>query len=180
MNREDTKALLATISSIYPNFNVPDKTATTTVWAAVLEPYDRGLIMKALQSYARNNTSGFAPSTGQLIEEAYTLCDSGIVPEGKAWDLLLKALKNGQDGYIEEYNALPKPIQKYVGSPWQLHMWANDTSFNESVERALFVKSYKGICESQKREFIANGMKQVAELTASDYKALETSSVDEL
>ena len=180
MTRDDTKVLLATISSIYPNFNVPDKTATLTVWAAILEPYDRKLIMDALKNFSRTNTSGFAPTTGQLIEEAYKCSDSGIIPESQAWDMLMKALRNGQDGYKEEYEKLPLPIQKYLGSPWQLHMWANDSDFKESVERALFAKSYSGICESLKRSFVANGMKQSIALTATENLALETSAGDDI
>ena len=180
MTREDTQKLLATMQALYPNFNVSDKTATVTVWAALLEPYDRPLIMKALQHFARTNTSGFAPTTGQLIDTAYSLCETDVVPEGKAWEMLMQAIKKGIDSYKEEYEKLPKPLQTYLGSPWQLHMWASSSDFNESVERALFVKAYKGICESDKKAFIANGMKQPIALTATENLALETSPADDI
>lgn len=173
MTREDTQKLLATMQALYPSFNVPDKTATVTVWAALLEPYDRPLIMKALQHFARTNTSGFAPTTGQLIDTAYSLCETDVVPEGKAWEMLMQAVKKGIDSYKEEYEKLPKSLQIYLGSPWQLHMWASSSDFNESVERALFVKAYKGICEADKKAFIANGMKQPQLIEKSEQLALE-------
>ena len=176
MTREDTQKLLATMQALYPNFNVSDKTATVTVWAALLEPYERPLIMKALQHFARTSTSGFAPTTGQLIDTAYSLCETDVVPEGKAWEMLMQATSKGIDSYKEEYEKLPKSLQIYLGSPWQLHIWASSSDFNESVERALFVKAYKGICDAEKKTFIANGMKQPQLIEKTEQFALEKSS----
>lgn len=170
MTREDTKKLLLMISATFPNFNVVDKTATVQIWSALLEAFEFDLISKAFVNYAKTNTSGFAPTPAQLIECAYDLCETTEVSEGKAWNMLMQAIKRSGDGYIEEFEKLPDALKEYVGNAWQLRIWALSSEFNESVERSLFVKRYATICQKAKQKFILNGMQNTAAIAEDKSK----------
>lgn len=69
MTRDETKRILLIIKSAYPNWNSAnndDLTHTVDVWAAVLKDDDYRLIEAGLMDYIKNDTSGFAPSPGQI------------------------------------------------------------------------------------------------------------------
>lgn len=104
MTREDTKKLLRIMSALYPNWRPDEMEVAVDAWAAVLADKDGQIMANALKEYARTDTSGFAPSPGQLMEigkgfekkvywqrvsEAITLKDYAALPEGKVsecWD----------------------------------------------------------------------------------------------
>ena len=67
MTVEETKRLLLTINTLYPNWKVDNPEATTAAWHWVLKDYPAPAIINALHNYAKSSKSGFAPSVSQLI-----------------------------------------------------------------------------------------------------------------
>ena len=70
MTREETKMLLTETAHLFPRFANPDedKKLKVDLWTEALEEYDYESLHAALMSYARNESKGFPPSVGQLIE----------------------------------------------------------------------------------------------------------------
>ena len=92
MTIEETKRLLLTINTLYPNWKVEDPEATTATWYWVLKDYSAPAIMRALHNFAKNSKSGFAPSVSQLIENISFI--DKLRPETRAF---IQELDGGSD-----------------------------------------------------------------------------------
>lgn len=128
----------------FPNYHPVDLTATVNTWTIMLEEYSYEEVSMALKAFVTSDTSGFAPSTGQLIERIKTISTPQSLSETEAWLLVSKALRNGSYGAQEEFEKLPPIIQKCIGSPTQLRNWAQTK--NESVENVIqsnFMRTYR-------------------------------------
>lgn len=145
MDREETKKIIRIMCASYPNYKPADISETIDVWASMLSDYSYEHIAVALKSYIATDTSGFAPSIGQLIQKANSLVEKdGEMNEIEAWTLVSKALGNGYYGAEKEFEKLPPIVQKTVGRPEQLRMWA--TTDNKSIETVVasnFMRTYK-------------------------------------
>lgn len=143
MTREETQNLLAMIQATYPNFNPPDKTAAVNAWRMALSDCQWDDVQRAFAVYMRTNSSGFAPSPGQIMEKIMLLTSPQEMNELEAWTLVSKALRNSTYNSVEEFQKLPASVQKAIGRPEQLRIWAMDEEFNESVASSNFMRSYR-------------------------------------
>lgn len=145
MDREETKKIIRIMCASYPNYKPADISETIDVWTNMLSEYSYEHIAVALKSYIATDTSGFAPSIGQLIQKANSLVrKDGELNEIAAWTLVSKALQNGYYGAEEEFAKLPLLVQKAVGSPEQIRMWATtDEKSVETVIASNFMRAYK-------------------------------------
>lgn len=151
MTREETKKILMMVQASYPNFNPPDKTVTINTWFLLLKDNEYLAIEQALRTYITTDTSGFAPSIGQLLDKLHTIQSPQELNEMEAWSLVSKALRNGYYGAVEEFNKLPPLVQKAVGSPDNLRNWSQtDVKAIETVIQSNFMRSYAAIV---KREY---------------------------
>ena len=100
--------------------------------------------MAAFKAYITTDTSGFAPSIGQLLDKVHAIQNPQELNEMEAWSLVSKALRNGYYGAVEEFNNLPPLVQKAVGSPDNLRNWSQtDTNSIENVVQSNFMRSYR-------------------------------------
>lgn len=150
MTRDETKVIIRAIKESFPNYNPNDLTGTVDIWSQMLIDYDYLLISKALHKYILSNTSGFAPSIGQLVG----LIETPVSLEPlEAWGLVRKAIRNGYYFAEQEFNKLPIECQKAIGSPANLKEMAlmpSDTV--ESVEQSHFIRSYQSVIKRMDEE----------------------------
>ena len=133
MTRDETIQLLMVIQAAYPNYKPPDKTVAVNTWLMMLEEYDKQSVMMAIKVYIATDTSGFAPSIGQVIDKIKSITTPKSMSEIEAWSLVRKAISDSGYNATARFNELPPECQRAVGSPSQLRMWAQDTEFNENV-----------------------------------------------
>lgn len=143
MTREDIQDLLMMVQAVYPNYNPPSKTAAVNAWLMCLGEYDNKVVQLAFKTYMATNTSGFAPAPGQLIEILQALTQPSELNELEAWSIVRKALRNCGYNSEQEFAKLPTVVQKTVGTPQQLKIWACDSEFNENVVSSNFIKTYR-------------------------------------
>lgn len=147
MTRDETKKLIMIMCSTYPNYKPMDLKDTINVWHFMLSDFEYSEISVALKAYILSDTSGFAPTVGQLVEKSRKLKAPEELNEMQAWALVSKALRNGTYGADEEFNKLPALVQQAVGSPSQLRNWA--TTDYESIENVIqsnFMRTYRTVC----------------------------------
>ncbi len=152
MTREETKKIIRIMCDSYPNYKPNNLAETIEVWTMMLEEYTYQQISVALKSYILADTSGFAPSVGQLVAKVQTFTQPQELNEMEAWALVSKAIRNSSYNSVEEYAKLPLTVQKAAGLPDQLRTWATDEKYNEQVAMSQFVKAYK-IEVSKQEEF---------------------------
>ena len=150
MTREEVQDLLAMVQATYPNYNPPDKKAAVNAWTVALEDYSKDEIALAFKIYMQTNTSGFAPVPGQLIAKMQSFTEPKELNEMEAWALVSKAIRNSTYNSVEEFAKLPPLVQKSVGLPDQLRIWAMDENYNEQVVSSNFIKCYRTVLERNK------------------------------
>lgn len=151
MTEKEVKQLLAMTQTVYPNYNPPSREAAVNAWLMCLSEYDNNVVTAAFKAYVTTDTSGFAPSIGQLLDKVHLIQDPQELNEMEAWSLVSKALRNGYYGAVEEFNKLPPLVQKAVGSPDNLRNWSQtDVKAIETVIQSNFMRSYATIV---KREY---------------------------
>lgn len=148
MTRDETKALLAMIQAIYPNFRPEDRTASADAWTLMLEEYGNENVVNALKMYVRANKTGFPPSPGQLIEKINQISSPRCLDEGEAWAMVRKALRNSGYHSDEEFVKLPPEVQRAVGMPSRLRDMALDENFDEGVESSNFMRAFRDARDS--------------------------------
>ena len=144
MTKNEVINLLMTIQTFYPTYQVDNKEFTINAWHTIIGDCNYKLMEKALRAYITTDTSGFAPSIGQLLDKLHAIQNPQELNEMEAWSLVSKALRNGYYGAAEEFNKLPPLVQKAVGSPDNLRNWSQtDTNSIENVVQSNFMRSYR-------------------------------------
>ena len=128
----------------YPNYKPNNISETVDVWQMMLSDYDYNLVAMALKAYILSDTSGFAPSIGQLVAKIQILTKPQELSEMEAWSLVRKAIGNGNYGSVEEFEKLPQTVQKAVGSADMIKRWAmSDSNEVSTVIQSNFLRSYR-------------------------------------
>lgn len=144
MTETEVRQLLAMTQAVYPNYNPPSREAAVNAWLMCLSEYDNNVVMVAFKAYITTDTSGFAPSIGQLLDKLHAIQSPQELNEMEAWSLVSKALRNGYYGAVEEFDSLPPLVQKAVGGPDNLRNWSQtDTNSIENVVQSNFMRSYR-------------------------------------
>jgi hypothetical protein len=148
----EARKIIAVMMVSYPNFKPIDTEIMATTWADMLSDYSYEQINVALKAYIRTDTSGFAPSIGQLIGKLQTISNANTeLNEMEAWALVSQALKNGYYGAEEEFAKLPEVVQKAVGTPANLRAWAHtDEQSIENVVQSNFMRTYRTVVKREK------------------------------
>lgn len=146
MDRNEVKKILMVMEVSFPSYKVKNEylSETIDVWLNVLGDYSYQDVSNALKSFIVQDTSGFAPSIGQIVDKIHTLKRPvDDLTEQTAWALVSKALRNSSYRAREEFDKLPDLIQKTLGSPSQLECWAKDEYYNESVVSSNFMRAFR-------------------------------------
>lgn len=170
MNRSETKEVVMAIYNLYPNWKPSDLSFTVDTWNVFLSEYDKKEVQVALATYVKSNTSGFAPSVGQLIQLLPSLIkkEESLLNEAEAWCLVRKAIRKSSYYADEEFQKLPSEIQKAVGSPANLRIIACNEDYNEEVESSNFKRVYRTVLAREKE--IQRMPKQVQDLIGTVVK----------
>ena len=135
----------------YPNYKPVDMAETIDVWQMMLEDFSYQKVAMALKAYIMSDTSGFAPSIGQLVGKMQMISQPNELNEMEAWALVSKAIRNGYYGAETEFAKLPEMVQKAIGQPSQLRQWAHsDMESIETVIQSNFMRSYRMVVKREK------------------------------
>ena len=146
MTREETVKIIRIMVDSYPNYKPNNISETVEVWNMMLSDYDYNLVAMALKAYILSDTSGFAPSIGQLVAKMQTITKPQELSEMEAWSLVSKAIRNSGYNSVEEFANLPPLVQKAVGTPDNLRNWAvSDYQTIESVIQSNFLRTYRTV-----------------------------------
>lgn len=168
MERDDVKKLIGIMVTSYPNYKPQDMKMTVDIWHEMLQDYLASDVFIALKSYIASDTSGFAPSIGQLINMICKMTKPQLMNEHEAWSLVRKALENGIYNSQKEFDNLPEAVQRAVGDANQLYVWATDMDYDESVISSNFMRAYRTVCARQEEY---NRMPKEAQLRLESLRA---------
>lgn len=174
MTREETVETIHIICDCYPNFKPEDLSRTIDAWQVMLEEYSCEQVAVALKAYITSNTSGFAPSVGEIVAKIQLVSQPQELDGMVAWGLVSKALRNGTYGAVEEFNKLPPLVKQAVGMPDNLKNWAtSDYQTIETVIQSNFLRTYETVVKrANEINRMPDNIKSLIEKTnANSYKA---------
>lgn len=152
MTWDETKTIVGIIKSLYPNWKTENPKSTVDTWHIVLEDFDSNAIQFAIKRYALTDKSGFPPSVGQLVGQLQEATENGSLSGLEAWGLVLRALRNSAYNAAKEFDALPKEVQRAVGSAETLRAWALSDLDSTPVLQSNFLRTYNAVAEKAKTE----------------------------
>lgn len=174
MTIKDARKLIAVFMVTYPNYKPIDTELAAATWADAMSEYTYEQVSVALKMYLKTSTSGFAPTPGQLIEKIQVVTQPELLSETKAWAIVRSSLSRCGYYSVEEFEKFPPIIQKAVGSPSQLRVWALDQDYNEGVVSAQFGRVYRALAEKQKDfdKMPSNIQHRIEDVNKTSYSAL--------
>lgn len=174
MTREETVKIIRIMSDCYPNYKPNNLSETVDVWQMMLDEYSYNQVSIALKAYAASDTSGFAPSVGEIVAKIQLVSQPQELDGMTAWGLVSKALRNGTYGAVEEFNKLPPLVRQAVGMPDNLKNWAtSDYQTIETVIQSNFLRTYEVVVKrANEINRMPDNIKSLIEKTnANSYKA---------
>lgn len=158
----------------YPNYKSNNLSETVDVWQMMLDEYSYNQVSIALKAYVTSDTSGFAPSVGEIVAKIQLVSQPQELDGMAAWGLVSKALRNGTYGAVEEFNKLPPLVRQAVGMPDNLKNWAtSDYQTIETVIQSNFLRTYETVVKrANEINRMPDDIKSLIEKTnANSYKA---------
>lgn len=147
MTKEEFYPIVQTMKAVYtdPKF-MPDEMAIN-VWYELLKDLDGKLVMAAVAKYMQ--TKKFAPYPADIRE----MLEVNYLSPDEAWSRVSDALWSCTSRSKAEtaFKKLPEECQKTIGSADALYAYTQG-EWNESVNKALFVKNYKPTVERMQTE----------------------------
>lgn len=174
MTIKDARKLIAVFMVTYPSYKPIDTELAAATWADAMSEYTYEQVSVALKMYLKTSTSGFAPTPGQLIEKIQVVTQPELLSETEAWAIVRSSLSRCGYYSVEEFEKFPPIIQKAVGSPSQLRVWALDQDYNEGVVSAQFGRVYRALAEKQKDfdKMPSNIQHRIEDVNKTSYSAL--------
>lgn len=147
MEMSDVRKFVVGLTVKYPTYKLDYPLEfIVNAWYEDLKEYTTEQVIKAYEFYKENNSTGFAPSVDQIINNIHTmneLVSGEYLPGIQAWGIVRNAIGDAIYHAQEKYDKLPHIIKKTVGSPNVLKMWAQtDLKELETVIQSNFIKSY--------------------------------------
>lgn len=174
MTREETVKIIRIMCDCYPNYKPNNLSETVDVWQMMLDEYSYNQVSIALKAYVTSDTSGFAPSVGEIVAKIQLVSQPQELDGMAAWGLVSKALRNGTYGAVEEFKKLPPLVRQAVGIPDNLKNWAtSDYQTIETVIQSNFLRTYEVIVKRETEiSRMPDDIKLLIEKTnANSYKA---------
>lgn len=150
MTRDDTKKILTVMLITWPNFKPELTSEFVDIWHVMIGDLDYQQAQAALKAYAQTDTSGFAPSVGQLRAKVVELTTAAEMFEGEAWTLVRRAIGRSAYYSAEEFKKLPKIVQEAVGGPETLKSWAAMEEADLDYARGDFQRRFSAAKARQK------------------------------
>lgn len=141
ITKDEFKILIKALKAAFtdPRF-LPD-TAAYDIWYEMLKQFDYTTLSQAVYAYLQ--TESRQPTIADIRNKALALLGKASLSGADAWSLVYKALTNSSYNSIEEFNKLPYPVQKAVGSADMLASWATvNIEEVQTVIQSQFLKSY--------------------------------------
>lgn len=158
MTREETTGMLTLLKTAYPGFyakkSKDELNLILNLWSEMFETDNAVLVRLALKELISSH-AGYPPDIATVKEKIRTLTDavSGEPTNEELWLSLKTAAANGASDTLNQFNALPPVVKRYLGSPGTLREYAlmNADTFN-SVIHGQFLKSISIIRERERCE----------------------------
>lgn len=148
MTDQEVTKMFEMVRATYPRyFNELSKQQIANyvdAWSYIFADKDAELAFKGLKWYLCNDTKGFPPSPGQIIEGMNKLDPTKTMNELEAWRLVERAVRNSLYDAEFEFAKLPQTVKRVVRDPGRLREWSQlDADEFRTVIQSNFIRSFR-------------------------------------
>ena len=158
MTKAEVASLLMLVKEYYPRDTEVNIKTRTAAWHFVLADYPYEVGKAAVVSFVTNDTKGFSPSVGQIVEQIrqFSRFADTESDELAAWEAVAKAARHAsmspssrrlpdhRTSAEREFDALPELSKEVVHSPEQLAAWGTiDPETLNTVTQSNFLRAYR-------------------------------------
>jgi hypothetical protein len=165
MNLQETTQVVFGIKAVYPahfqRYSKTDFDGMISAWSGVFANIPFEVVKYGVNAFIANDTKGFPPVPGQIMQYIQLAKHGEKLSEGEAWSLVLKAVQNSLYNSDEEFQKLPQDVQRAVGSPQALRAMAMEEG--TTVIQSNFLRSYRGV--TKQAEMLLTGGEDEKRLT---------------
>lgn len=150
MTREEFSTIVKAMKAIYSNPGFIADQDAFNVWYALFASDDYAVTQAAVQKHMLTKST---PPTPADIKGNMVDLGNSYVNEEKAWQMVVKAVGNSGYHADEEFDLLPKIVQRAVATPANLRIMATmDRDELHTVEKSHFMRVYRREVESAREE----------------------------
>ena len=173
MTKEEITRILRYLKIQYPHSFDHLKTDDeanmyVAIWNDAFKDEEARLVQAAVKKLCYNNTSGFAPTIGQIREEMLELTGIRLMEAETVWNTARKFWKNLGTRIPSEieprYKELPDEVKVMFSIDDMIHYADMNTADVIQYEKPRFMKEYRNI-EAQKKANMLTGSISKAALT---------------
>lgn len=199
MTRKETAQMLDVLKTAYPTFyrtvSPEEGVKTLELYAEMFANDDIRIVKPALFNLIETH-KGYPPDIAALKEKIRELvvAATGEPTDEELWQMLRRAASNGYYGAREEFDKLPRVVQRYLGSPSALRDLAVlDEKTLNTVTKGQFLKQIVSLRERQEfADSLPEGVKEAvarlyrkpdeppALLTGNDFNSARNNILDQL
>ena len=183
MTIDEMAEIMDVLEIAYPAFYARQdesaKLKAMELWATMFADEHAQMVAMAVIAFIASDTKGFPPNVGAVKEKILDICQPDEMTEQEAFNLIAKAASNANYCAKEEFEKLPKELQRLVGSPNRLREWAlMDTQTFQTVVGSNVMRSYRAIAKSTKEtQMLPPSVRQLIEQTTQGKLMLEESKL---
>ena len=153
MNTKETLKIIAYIKDNYPsawgNTTAEDIKRITKTWNMSLKDYSYDEIFVATKAFVETDQKGYAPSIGQILGKLRAMTKPKQLDEFEIRSIIYRATQNGIYGAEDEYNKMPKEVQRIVGSPNRIRAISLQDEDQAEITINAMLKSYRYVREEE-------------------------------
>lgn len=173
MTKEEIKQILTYLKVQYPHSFDQLKTDEeanmyVAIWNDAFKEEDARLVQAAVKKLCYNNTSGFAPTIGQIREKMLELTGIRLMEAETVWNTARKFWCNLGTRIPSEieprYKELPDEVKAMFSIDDMIHYADMNTADVIQYEKPRFMKEYRNI-EAQRKANMLTGSISKAALT---------------
>lgn len=157
MTRDETKDVLLIMMTAWPNYKPQLTSDLVNVWYELIGDLDNQQALAALKAYAQTDTSGFAPSVGQLRGKLVEMMQFRNMTEAEAWEKIVCAIRRSGYYAVEEFNRLPPELQAAVGGPETLRALALGDESGLGYAKAGIMQNFRTMQKREKERLQLSG-----------------------
>jgi|AGTN01.1.fsa_nt_gi Loader and inhibitor of phage G40P. len=144
----ETGMIMSILQAAYPQFykNQTDeeRAAALNLWASIFVDDNSSIVTAAVKALIETDEKGFPPHIGAVKARIRQLTEPPQMTELEAWALVSRAASRGTYDATEEFDRLPRMIQKALGSPNTLREWAQvESDIFQTVIQSNFMRSFR-------------------------------------
>lgn len=136
---------MATLKAAYPQYyrglSKDDLNAVVQLWSVLFAEDEYKDVVLAVHTLIVSRVDTFPPVIGEIKAALREVTHPDAVSSGEAWDMIMKCIRRGTVHAAEDWEQLPDAVRAAV-SVDEIKRHAENESFNESVEKSLFLKRW--------------------------------------